>query len=212
MDISQMRREYTRTGLCRASLHADPVRQFSRWFEEAVKAELSEPNAMALATVGGEGSPALRTVLLKYFDKDGFVFFTNKDSRKAEQIRRDPRVALIFLWLELERQLSIEGVAEEVSIRESLAYFLRRPRDSQLEAWVSPQSRVISSRKLLELKWEEMKHKFAGGQIPLPSFWGGYRVVPVRFEFWQGRPKRLHDRFEYVKEGDGSWVIRRLAP
>lgn len=209
-DVAALRREYTRAGLRRADLHADPVAQFRRWFSEASAAELVEPNAMVLATTDGQ-RPSTRTVLLKAYDERGFVFFTNYESRKARDIAHNDHVSLLFPWYPLERQLGILGRAERISASESLAYFASRPHGSRLGAWVSQQSAVITSRKLLEMKWDEMKRKFAQGQIPLPSFWGGFRVVPSEFEFWQGRENRLHDRFRYTRV-DAGWHIERLAP
>ena len=211
VDIDALRREYTRGGLDRGDLADDPVEQFALWFEQAQAAEVVEPNAMSLATADAGGRVSVRTVLLKYFGRDGFVFFTNYESRKAEDIAANPQVALLFAWLALERQVRVEGRAQRIPASDSLAYFLKRPHGSQLGAWVSRQSSVIGSRQLLEMKLEEMKRKFASGQVPLPSFWGGYRVRPERFEFWQGRPNRLHDRFQYSAEGEG-WRIERLAP
>jgi pyridoxamine 5'-phosphate oxidase len=215
MDLGQLREEYRRAGLTREQLAADPFEQFERWFQEACRAEVAEPNAMILSTVSAAGRPAQRTVLLKYFDRQGLVFFTNYQSRKAQHIGENPAVSLLFLWLPLERQVEIQGRAEKVPTAESLTYFTSRPRGSQLGAWCSQQSEVITSRTLLELKFDEIRRKFASGQIPLPSFWGGYRVVPERLEFWQGRPNRLHDRFAYSRQtGDGAdnWSIHRLAP
>ena len=211
MDIEALRRDYTRGGLDRDDLADDPFAQFARWFDQAREAELVEPNAMSLATVAADGRVSVRTVLLKYFGADGFVFFTNYESRKAADMAANPRVALLFPWLALERQVRIEGVAERISKADSLAYFMKRPHGSQLGAWVSQQSSVISSRSLLEQKMDEIKRKFSAGKVPLPSFWGGYRVRPDAFEFWQGRSNRLHDRFHYAPEGQG-WRIERLAP
>jgi pyridoxamine 5'-phosphate oxidase len=211
-DFADLRRDYSRRGIDREDLDADPFRQFGNWFGDAKDSGLLEPNAMNIATVDGDGQPSLRTVLLKYFDEKGLVFFTNLESRKAKDIGHNARVALHFLWIELERQVRVEGTAERVSAREAAAYFMRRPRGSQLGAWVSRQSSIISSRSLLEAKLEEMKRKFSEGEVPLPSFWGGYRVRPARFEFWQGRESRLHDRFEYRFQDDDTWVIERLAP
>lgn len=209
-DVAELRRNYTRDGLRRADLHADPVGQFRQWFTEAVQAELIEPNAMVLATTDGT-RPSSRTVLLKAYDERGFVFFTNYESRKAKEIAANARVSLLFPWYPLERQVGILGRAERISAGESLAYFASRPHGSRLGAWVSQQSAVINSRKFLEMKWDEIKRKFSEGEIPLPSFWGGFRVVPSEFEFWQGRENRLHDRFRYSLR-DGCWIVERLAP
>jgi pyridoxamine 5'-phosphate oxidase len=209
--IDQLRREYARGPLEREHLDPDPIKQFQRWFEEACDRIELEPNGMTLSTVDDSGAPASRVVLLKYFDENGFVFFTNLESRKAAHIKANNRVSLLFWWTELERQVAIDGVAERISSMESAKYFVTRPRGSQLGAWVSEQSHVLTSRKALEIKLDEMKRKFANREIPLPSFWGGYRVVPTAIEFWQGQPDRLHDRFQYVREGD-QWRIQRLAP
>ena len=211
MDLAEFRKEYSDRGMHREELHADPMRQFELWFQQAIELQLHEPNAMTLATVDTDGMPYQRTVLLKYFDDDGFVFFTNYSSRKAKQIAENPRVSLLAPWITLERQVIIQGRAEKISTAESLKYFSSRPRDSQLGAWVSNQSEVITSRKFLMQKLNEIKEKFQHGEIPLPSFWGGYRVVPEKIEFWQGGPARLHDRFLYRREGD-AWAIDRLAP
>ena len=192
-------------------LDSDPFVQFERWFEEACTDVDAEPNAMVLATVDDAGAPAVRMVLLKFYDRNGFVFFTNLQSRKALHIDANPEVALLFWWPELERQIEINGTAERISNVEATKYFVTRPRGSQLGAWASAQSQVLTSRKALEMKLQEMKQKFAKREVPLPSFWGGYRVVPKAIEFWQGQPERLHDRFQYVREGDG-WRIQRLAP
>ncbi len=211
MDIGDYRREYTRGGLHRRDLSTDPVTQFERWFQQATTAGITDPNAMTLATVSPDCRPSLRTVLLKTFDHQGFVFYTNYRSQKAREIDANPSVCLLFPWTALERQVEISGRAERISTAESLKYFLTRPRGSQLGAWVSNQSEVISGRRILELKLDEMKRRFGEGHVPLPDFWGGYRVVPETVEFWQGRPNRLHDRFEYRRREDG-WEIVRLAP
>lgn len=167
---------------------------------------------MALATASLSGRPTVRNVLLKGLDERGLVFFTNYESTKAQEIAENPQVALLFSWLPLERQVEVLGRAEKISHAESLRYFVSRPIGSRLGAWVSQQSRIITSRSLLEMKWQEMRKKFADGNVPLPSFWGGYRVQPQLFEFWQGRPNRLHDRFQYGRQDDDTWLIERLAP
>ena len=211
MDLSEFRKEYSDRGLSRADLDGDPVVQFERWFQQATDLGLYEPNAMTLATVDERGVPFQRTVLLKIFDGQGFVFFTNYSSRKAAQMAENPNVCLLFPWITLERQVIVQGRAEKISSAESLKYFVSRPRESQIGAWVSNQSEVITSRKFLMQKLSEIKEKFAHGEIPLPSFWGGFRVVPETVEFWQGGPARLHDRFLYSREGEG-WEINRLSP
>ena len=211
MDISHFRREYLKSGLERKDLLTDPMAQFSHWFNQAKDTGISDPNAMILATVSKDGWPSQRTVLLKYYDENGFVFFTNQKSRKAREIEENSRVNLHFVWLELERQVSIQGKASMISTAESARYFITRPRDSQIAAWVSTQSKAISSRQLLLKGFSDMKAKFGRGDIPLPNFWGGYRVEPVAIEFWQGRKNRLHDRFLYQRQGE-TWDIERLAP
>lgn len=212
MNVEDMRCEYMRGGLQREDLKDTPFEQFKLWFEQACQAGVHEPNAMSLATATADGKPSVRTVLLKQFDEQGFVFFTNLGSRKAQQISENANVSLLFPWIVLERQVIVSGVAQSVPTADVLKYFLKRPVESQIGAWASPQSRVIESRKFLEMKVEEMKRKFADGKIPLPSFWGGFRVVPREIEFWQGRPSRLHDRFQYTRAEDGAWKIERLAP
>ncbi|MGE9270313.1 MAG: pyridoxamine 5'-phosphate oxidase [Verrucomicrobiales bacterium] len=211
MDLSDFRKEYSDRGLRRGDLNDDPVFQFEQWFSQAVELGIHEPNAMSLATVDPTGRPLLRTVLLKYFDTSGFVFFTNYESRKAAHIADNPRVSLLFPWITLERQVIVQGKAEKITTAESLKYFTSRPRESQLGAWVSSQSSTISSRKLLLQKLNNIKEKFSHGEVPLPSFWGGYRVVPETIEFWQGGPARLHDRFFYQRAED-QWTIERLSP
>lgn len=214
MDISDFRRDYTQRGLDLPDLAPDPYDQFTLWFQQACEAELLEPNALVLSTVSPEGHPYQRTVLLKYFDRDGFVFFTNYGSRKAQHIEQHPQVSLLFPWYALERQLAITGTASKISAAESFKYFTSRPRGSQLGAWVSQQSQIISSRQLLEMQFEKMKQRFLNQDIPLPDFWGGYRVKPSSFEFWQGRPSRLHDRFLYTPaaEMESGWQVVRLSP
>lgn len=211
-DIGSLRREYTQAGLNREDLSTDPMDQFRRWFEQAKEAGIAEPNALSLATVDQEGRPSQRMVLLKAFDEEGLVFFTNYRSRKAQHLASNAAASILFPWVQLERQLIVEGVCEKISTLQSLRYFASRPRGSRLGAWVSDQSSVISSRKILEMKLEEMKRKFGEGEIPLPDFWGGFRLVPRRFEFWQGRPSRLHDRFEYLRDSGGEWRLARLSP
>ena len=212
LDIEKDRREYIHAGLSRRDLDADPTIQFDSWLQAALSSGLRDATAMSLATVSSSGQPSLRTVLLKFFDADGFVFYTNQESRKAKEMAQNPKVALLFHWREFDRQVIITGSAHKVSASESFKYFLTRPRDSRVGAWVSAQSSVISSRAVLEQKFEEMKRKFSDGEIPLPSFWGGYRVEPSTIEFWQGRVNRLHDRFMYRRQSDASWLIERLAP
>lgn len=211
-DIGALRQEYTQGGLRRQELNSDPFEQFENWFQRACEAQILEPNAMVLATVSSTAAPTVRTVLLKYFDRSGFVFFTNLESTKAQQIHHNPQVALLFLWLTLERQVQIKGKAVQVSPTEALKYFATRPRGSQLGAWCSQQSRIISSRKLLQMQFDKMQRKFKDREVPLPDFWGGYRVIPQQFEFWQGQPNRLHDRFLYSRCEDDHWDIQRLAP
>jgi pyridoxamine 5'-phosphate oxidase len=211
MDIKGLRKDYANPVLSRDMLASDPFQQFERWFDEACQAELPEPNAMTLATVGADGQPTLRTVLLKLFDRDGFVFFTNYSSRKAEQIKENRQVALLFPWIKLARQVAITGRAEKIGVAESARYFASRPRDSQLGAWISKQSSVLTSRQMLMMELDKIKGKFLKGEIPLPDFWGGYRVRPITIEFWQGQTSRLHDRFLYTRKDD-TWVIERLAP
>lgn len=212
MDLFTLRREYMSQGLRRTDLADDPISQFSRWFDQAKSTDMLDPNAMVIASVDGDGQPSARNVLLKAYDEAGFVFYTNLESQKARQIGQNHKVALLFTWLPLNRQVKIEGTAEKISVAESLKYFLSRPRESQWAAWASNQSQEISSRQLLEEKFFEMKEKFSKGEVPLPSFWGGYRVKPHLLEFWQGRENRLHDRFVYKLQKDHSWTIERLAP
>jgi pyridoxamine 5'-phosphate oxidase len=212
MNLADIRTDYCRGKLRRADLHNDPIEQFNRWLKDACAAGVVEPTAMSLATAEADGRPSLRTVLLKGLDTRDFVFFSNFESRKARQLAQNPNAALLFPWLILDRQVVVTGPTEKLSTAEALKYFLTRPRESQLAAWASRQSTVISSRKILEMEWAQMKAKFSAGQVPLPSFWGGYRVKPETIEFWQGRQNRLHDRFEYTLQPDGSWRLDRLAP
>ena len=212
LDLSHQRREYESPPLEDRDMSDSPFVQFESWYRQATEAQLLEPNAMVLGTVDPSGRPAQRTVLLKYYDAQGFVFFTNYESRKAQHIAENQAVSLHFLWLPLQRQVEISGRAVKVTSAESLKYFALRPRGSQLGAWVSEQSTVISSRSLLEMKFNELKQKFANREVPLPSFWGGFRVVPDRFEFWQGQKSRLHDRFQYVPQAGDQWLKQRLSP
>ena len=212
MDISSLRRSPVGSGLEHEDLAEDAIEQFEDWFREACNSDLLDPNAMSLATVDESGRPFIRTVLLKYFDEQGLVFFTNLGSNKAQQIETNRNVSLLFFWPGLDRQVTIRGAAEQISKKDTMRYFATRPRGSQIGAWISVQSSVITSRALLEAKFEEMKRKFANKEVPLPTFWGGYRVVPQAIEFWQGRQNRLHDRFLYTRVTDNTWKIERLAP
>lgn len=211
-DLQSMRRDYTLAELKRENLLDSPIDQFNLWLQDVVDAGVKDPTAMVLATVAADGQPSQRIVLLKQLDDQGFVFFTNYGSRKAQEIASNNKVSLHFPWHFFERQVKVCGEITKVSVAESLAYFTSRPEQSQLAAWASAQSEPISSRQLLLSQYEKMKAKFSKGQIPLPDFWGGYRVVPHEMEFWQGGSHRLHDRFQYRRQGAGDWVIERLAP
>ncbi len=211
MSLEDNRREYQYGRLTRESLKHTPFDQFTLWMEQAIDSSLSDPTAMCLATVDDQGRPWQRSVLLKGFDEKGFMFYTNLGSRKAHHIADNDNVSLIFPWMRLDRQVIIGGKAEKLSKVEVLKYFLKRPRGSQLAAWASKQSSRITSRQALEAQFLQMKQKYADGEVPLPDFWGGYRVVPTEFEFWQGGESRLHDRFQYLREGSG-WAVSRLAP
>lgn len=212
MNVSGLRRSGTGFALDREDLTDDPIVQFEDWFRYACETVPMDPNAFTVSTVDSEGRPSSRTVLLKYFDEKGFVFFTNYESNKAKEIDANPNVSMLFFWSDAARQVKVRGKAERIPASETLKYFMSRPRGSQIGAWVSAQSSIISSRSLLENKFQEMKQKFSNKEIPLPSFWGGYRVVPEVVEFWQGRRNRLHDRFQFTKQDDDSWSIERLAP
>ena len=212
MNVSDLRRSATGFALDRDDLDDDPIVQFEDWFRYACETVAMDPNAFSISTVDGENRPSSRTVLLKYFDETGFVFFTNFESKKSEHIGANPHVALLFFWSDAARQVKIRGTAEKIPVSETLKYFMSRPRGSQIGAWVSAQSSAISSRSLLETEFQKLKKKFKNKEVPLPSFWGGYRVVPYEIEFWQGRRNRLHDRFQYTRRGDGGWDIVRLAP
>ncbi len=210
--LAEIRKEYKLRTLSEKEAAADALRQFSIWWDEAVHAGIEEVNAMTLATASGEGIPAARIVLLKGFDERGFVFFSNYNSFKAQQLEENPRACLVFFWKELERQVRITGLVEKTSPEESDDYFNSRPQGSRIGAWTSPQSRVISSRQWLEENEQKMQQEFKGKNIPRPDYWGGYRVRPISIEFWQGRPNRLHDRIQYTLKDDGNWLIERLAP
>jgi pyridoxamine 5'-phosphate oxidase len=207
----ELRHQWMNEGLSLEALDASPFRQFEHWYSQAIDSGIAEPNSMSLATVDATGQPHARTVLLKLYDTQGFVFFTNYESDKARQIDTKPKVALLFPWVALGRQVRINGNAARIPLHESASYFATRPRGSQIGAWASPQSQVITTRSLLEARFDEMKRKFAHGEIPLPSFWGGYRVAPDSIEFWQARENRLHDRFLYTRQGE-EWSIERRAP
>ena len=209
--IADLRREYALARLDEQDVNRDPIAQFARWFAEAQAAEVEEPNAMVLATATSDGTPSARVVLLKGFDERGFVFFTDYRSRKGVELEANPRAALVLRWSELERQVRVTGHATRTSAEESEAYYRSRPLGSKLGAWVSHQSRPIPSRDVLENGLREVERRFAGGDVPLPPYWGGYRVKPGAIEFWQGRENRLHDRIRYERDGDG-WRIERLAP
>ena len=209
--IHHLRRDYDHDPLSEERLDSNPVRQFRVWFEEARASDIPEPNAMTLGTADASGRVSCRTVLLKAYDERGFVFFTNYGSRKARQIAENPQASLLFPWVALARQIEIAGHVEKISAAESLAYFMSRPYLSRLGAWVSDQSAVISSRQILLSKFEELKNRFANGEVPKPEGWGGFRIVPDSMEFWQGGQARLHDRFLYTRSGEG-WEISRLAP
>ena len=211
MDIGDLRREYMSEGITESSMLDNPIEQFEQWFQQANSSGIADANAFSLATANDSGAPSVRTVLLKLFDQKGFVFFTNYNSRKARQLSANNHAAALFPWLPLNRQVRIEGICERISSAESLKYFATRPRGSQLGAWCSDQSEVIESRSFLEQKYREAADRFKRGSVPLPSFWGGFRIVPERIEFWQGRENRLHDRIEYLRSGD-TWTKQRLAP
>jgi|SRR5690554_1928563 len=212
LNLENLRREYLRDGLRRDQLASDPIEQFERWMAQMVAAEISDPNAMTIATVDASGQPSQRIVLLKGLDQRGFVFYTNLRSHKAQDLKQNSKISLHFPWHCLERQVKVCGVAQQMTAAESLKYFLSRPRESQLAAWASNQSRPISSRAMLMQQFEAMKNKFSKGEIPLPDFWGGFRVKPEQIEFWQGGAHRLHDRFQYTRQADDSWEIARLEP
>lgn len=212
LDIAALRHDYVAHGLRRADLDSDPIKQFGIWFGEAASAQIRDVNAMTLATASPDGAPSARIVLLKAISDRGFVFFTNYLSDKGRQLDANPRAALCLYWVQLERQIRIEGAVEKTSPEESEEYFRSRPLGSRLGAWTSRQSQVIADRAALEQQLAEVTAQYEGADVPLPEHWGGYRVRPKSIEFWQGRTNRLHDRFRYSREGDGSWRIERLSP
>jgi pyridoxamine 5'-phosphate oxidase len=210
MNIADLRQEYMRAGLSETQADADPLRQFERWFDDALRAKLPLPNAMTLATVTSAGAPSARIVLLKGVERGGFVFYTNYLSRKGRELEKSARACLLLLWSDLERQVRVDGVVEKVTSAESDAYYATRPLGARLSAWASSQSEKVDSRKVLETSMEDTKRRY-GDAPPRPSHWGGYRVLPQEIEFWQGRADRLHDRLLYRRKGD-SWTIERLSP
>jgi pyridoxamine 5'-phosphate oxidase len=209
--LASLRAEYQLSGLDETDLASDPVTMFTQWFDNARETGVLEPNAMVLATVSADGVPSARTVLLKGLSAHGFVFFTNYESRKARDLLANPHCSLVFGWYQLQRQVRVEGIASRIPRSETEEYFASRPRDSQLGAWASAQSTVVGSRAELDSAYAEVEERFAGGDVPAPAHWGGYVVAPERVEFWQGRRKRMHDRLEYRRTGDG-WETGRLAP
>ena len=211
-DLQRLRKEYTRAGLTEAEADPDPIEQFRKWFDEALAADLHEPNAMTLATATPDGRPSARVVLLKGYDERGFVFYTSYEGRKSRELEENPRCALVFYWSELERQIRIEGRAGRVSEEESDAYYGSRPRGSRLSAWVSAQSCPVEDRGALEKRLWELEAEYEGREIPRPPFWGGYRVEPEAIEFWQGRENRMHDRLLYRRLSGGGWRMQRLQP
>ena len=210
--LSELRRDYALASLARDSIDTDPFRQFEHWFQEALKAEVLEPNAMTLATVDAQGHPSARIVLLKSVDPAGFVFFTNYQSSKGQQLAANPQAALVFFWKELERQVRIEGRVEKISRAESERYFQSRPRGSQIGAAASNQSQVVANRTVLETRFQDLEARYVEQDIPTPAHWGGYRLTPDLLEFWQGRRNRLHDRLRYRLLDSGDWSIERLEP
>jgi pyridoxamine 5'-phosphate oxidase len=211
-DPAGSRYEHIGKGLRRSDLNPDPIKQFANWFTTAIETGIRDVNAMSLATAGQDAKPSVRIVLLKSFDEDGFVFFTNYESEKGKQLEANPYAALGFYWIELDRQIRISGKVDKTSRKESQTYFHSRPVGSQLSAWASRQSAVLDGRRVLDARMEEMNERFADKRVPLPPHWGGYRLKPDNMEFWQGRSNRLHDRFRYTRQSDGSWLIERLAP
>jgi pyridoxamine 5'-phosphate oxidase len=217
MPLADLRREYTLAGLRRSDLHADPIVQFTRWFDQAAAAlasatDSTDINAMTLATADREGRPSARVVLLKGVDERGFVFFTNYQSRKGRELAENPNAALVFYWAVQERQVTVAGTVTTLGEQESEVYFNTRPRASRLAAWASRQSEILPDRAALEAEWQQLESQYPGDNVPKPPFWGGYILSPARIEFWQGRPSRLHDRFRYTRQSANTWKIDRLSP
>jgi pyridoxamine 5'-phosphate oxidase len=212
LSLTDLRREYTQAGLSEADLNPDPLRQFQKWFQQSFDAGVLEPNAGVLATATLSGRPSARTCLLKEVDERGFSFYTNYESRKAKELAENPQATFVFPWLALERQVIVAGAVTKLSQEESEAYFKVRPRGSRLGAWASKQSAVIGSRDELEERLCQLESQYPNDNIPIPTNWGGYLLVPDEIEFWQGRPNRLHDRLQYVKTSEGTWRIQRLSP
>ncbi|MFN8250812.1 MAG: pyridoxamine 5'-phosphate oxidase [Ferruginibacter sp.] len=212
MNIADIRKDYKMKSLSESDVAATPKEQFDAWWDDAMKSDILEVNAMTLATVDKEGIPAARIVLLKGYDERGFVFFTNYNSAKGGELAHNTNACLVFFWKELERQVRITGIAEKISTEESIAYFNSRPDGSKIGAWASPQSLAVAGKAWLKETFEYYAERFKHGQIPKPPHWGGYRIKPLKAEFWQGRPSRMHDRILYTKQDDGSWKIERLAP
>lgn len=212
MDLQSLRREYLKGGLHRKDLAPDPFDQFAIWMQQAIDLEITDATAMTVATVAADGQPSQRIVLLKHVDTSGFVFYTNYASRKAQELAGNSKISLHFPWHSIERQVKVGGTASKISFAESMHYFLSRPKESQLAALASRQSSVLSSRTVLLNQFEALKQKFQAGEVPVPDFWGGFRVVPTEIEFWQGGANRLHDRFRYQRLADNRWQLDRLAP
>jgi pyridoxamine-phosphate oxidase len=210
--IAHLRKEYRNASLSEQDVLKDPIQQFALWFDNALEAKVQEPNAMTLATASKKGIPSARIVLLKGFDPEGFIFYTNYESHKGKELKENPHGALVFFWHDLERQVRIEGKIKKVKAGESDLYFHSRPKESRLGAWASPQSQVIEDRQILEETFEELVSSYEHTEPPRPDFWGGYRLIPNKIEFWQGRPSRMHDRILFKKSAKGNWKVVRLAP
>jgi pyridoxamine 5'-phosphate oxidase len=210
-NLAYLRQEYAAATFDETVAHPHPFSQFGHWFDQALESGIAEPNAMTLATADREGKPRARVVLLKALDENGFVFYTNYRSDKAAELKDNPHASLLFLWLDLQRQVRVEGRVEKVSVKESDEYFALRPKGSQIGAWASPQSKEITGRPFLEQQFRDFEKKYEAGEVPRPPYWGGFRLIPERMEFWQGRQSRLHDRLVYEKSGS-QWTIKRLAP